>query len=105
MADAYLEVLSFLGKRIRITKTYWEFLISVKHPTMAGKEELVRDALRQPDEIRKSRKDRTVFLYYRSLRKNFIAVVCKHLNGDGYIITAYITDKIKIGEKLWGRQG
>jgi len=30
-------------------------------------------------------------------------VVVKHLNDDGYIIMAYITDRIKKGEAVYGK--
>lgn len=98
MADLYFEVTSPLGRRIRVTKTYWSFIITIKHPMMAGKEGLVKNALVNADEIRRSNKDKDVFIYYKRLRGRFVAVVCKHLNGKGYIITTYITDRIKIGE-------
>ncbi len=32
---------------------------------------------------------------YRKIKDKFICVVCKHLNGDGFIITTYITDRVK----------
>jgi hypothetical protein len=31
----------------------------------------------------------------------YLCIVARHLNGDGFIITAYITDKIKEGEVVW----
>jgi hypothetical protein len=98
MAEIYFEVRSSLGKKIRVTKSYWNFIIAIKHPMMSGKEDLVKDALMNADEIRRSNRDKSVFIYYKRLKRYFIAVVCKHLNGNGYIITTYITDKIKIGE-------
>ena len=70
---------------------------------MAGKEELVKDALINADEARRSSKDKDVFIYYRRQKKHFVAVVCKHLNGEGYIITTYITDRVKMGELVWQR--
>ncbi len=60
MADVHFEVISSLGKKIRVTKSYWNFIITVKHPMMAGKEELVKDALINADEIRRSSKDKDV---------------------------------------------
>jgi len=38
-------------------------------------------------------------LYYKKLNGKYCCVVAKHLNGEGFIITTYITNKIKIGEK------
>jgi hypothetical protein len=100
MTATYFEVTSSLGKRIRVSNSYWNFIITIKHPMMAGKEELVKDTLINADEVRRSNKDRSVFIYYKRLKGRFAAVVCKHLNGEGYIITTYITGKIKIGEVI-----
>jgi len=36
--DLLFEVTSVLGKRIRVTKTYWEKIVRDKHPRMKGKE-------------------------------------------------------------------
>jgi len=30
-----------------------------------------------------------------------LCVVCRHLNGDGFIITAYLTDRIKKGVTVY----
>ena len=95
----YFEVKSSLGKSIRIAKSYWDRIIETKHPIMKGKEEIVKDTLKNPDEIRNSRKDSKVFLYYKKSNGKHSCVVAKHLNGDGFIVTTYITDRIKIGEK------
>jgi len=99
----YFEVLSRLGKRIRTTTSYWNLLISVKHTTMKNKENSVKEALSNPDEIRQSRRDHTVFIYYKKINGNFAAVVCKHLNGEGHIITAYVTSRIMEGVSVWKR--
>ena len=66
---------------------------------MKDKEEIVKDTLKNPNEIRTSRKDKRVFLYYKKFNEKYSCVVAKHLNGDGFIITTYITDRIKMGEK------
>lgn len=96
----YLKVLSSLGKTIRITKNYWNKIIKTKHPILRGKEDLVIQTLTNPIEIRKSLKDPQVCLYYKKINSNYICVVAKHLNGQGFIITAYLTDRIKAGEKI-----
>jgi len=70
---------------------------------MEGKEEEVKRCLSEPAEIRKSSEDPNVFLYYLESGAYYICVVARHLNGDGFIITAYITDKIKEGEAVWKR--
>ena len=98
-SDIYFEVVSYLNKNISITKNYWNKIVQTKHKIIKGKEENVKKALIEPEEIRISKKDSTVFLYYKKINKHYICVVVKHLNGDGFIITTYITSKIKIGKK------
>lgn len=95
----HFEVTSSLGKRIRVTKDYWNKIIETKHRLMKGKENLVKETLENPEEIRRSRKDLNVYLYYKKIDENYNCVIAKHLNGNGFIITTYITDRIKAGEK------
>jgi hypothetical protein len=93
------EVVSSLGKKIRTSESYWAKIISTKHPAMAGQENLVKLTLKGPEEVRRSRKDGTVHLYYRKSGDNYCCVVAKHLNGDGFVVTTYMTSKIKIGDR------
>ena len=98
-SEIYFEVISQLGKKIRVTKGYWNKIIETKHRIMKGKETLVKSTLENPSQIRRSRKDLNVYLYYKKINENYSCVVIKHLNGEGFIITTYITDRIKAGEK------
>ena len=95
----HFEVNSALGKKIRTTEKYWNKIVETKHRLMKSKENLVKETLRNAEEIRKSKKDPDVYLYYKKHDKNYACVVAKHLNGEGFIITAYITDRVKAGEK------
>lgn len=81
-----------------------EVIISVKHPVMAGHESDVKNVLRNPDEIRRSKIDSSVYLFYRTQQKGrWVCAVSKRKNGEGFLITAYPTDVIKTGEKVWPR--
>ncbi|MBI4455958.1 MAG: DUF4258 domain-containing protein [Acidobacteria bacterium] len=104
MDDVHFEVTSKLGKLIRVTKSRWDLIVKTKHPEIEGQESEAKRALREPDEIRRSRSDGSVFLYYRRQGRLSLAVVAKHNNGDGFIITAYFTDRIKEGERVYKRQ-
>ena len=98
------EVLTPLGFRVHVTLTYWELIVTVKHPVMAGREADVRETLEQPDEIRLSRSDSTVYLFYRAMKAGrWVCAVSKRLDGEGFLITAYPTDVIKEGVKIWPR--
>ena len=92
--DLLFEVISNLGKRIRISRAYWDVISTKKHPSVRNMENEVKLALTEPFEVRKSRQDATVFLYYRKLNGKFICVVAKHLK---FIITAVSDGKDKEG--------
>jgi len=95
-----IEVVSKLGKRIRITKNYWDFIIT-KHESVKYMENEVAETLINPEIVRLSKNDPNVYLYYSKYRKYYLCVVCKHFDKGGFIITAYLADKIKKGELIY----
>lgn len=93
-----------MGFSVRTTRGYWSLITKVKHPTLAGKEQEVIWALREPDQVRISKVDRSVYLFYRKARKHYVCVVVKNIGSKtGFIMTAYFTDKIKEGRIAWKR--
>ena len=69
---------------------------------MSGQEQLVKEVLKNPDEIRRSQSDSNVYLFYKlKQRKRWICASARRLNGDGFLITTYPTDAIKEGERIW----
>ena len=60
-----------LGFVVRVGARYWATIVS-KHPDLADRLADVQSALREPEE-----------------------------DGDGFLVTAYRTDAIKEGERLW----
>jgi hypothetical protein len=62
-----LDVQTPLGFRVRSTHAYWEFLVTIKHPAMSGRERDVETALAEPDEVRRSRVDGNVLLFYKAI--------------------------------------
>ena len=102
--DLLFQILTPLNFSVRVTHSYWEYIVTVKHPVMAGREEDVKATLQNPDEIRVSRSDPNVNLFYKSERiGRWVCVIAKRLNGEGYLITTYPTDAIKEGTKIWPR--
>ena len=100
--DPMFEVDTPLGFRVRVGRAHWDFLVTVKHPVMAGREGEVQAALAEPDEVRSSRTDARVLLFYKATgARRWVCAVSKRLNGDGFLITAYPTDAIKEGERIW----
>ncbi len=100
--DEYFKIKTPLGVTIRTTKAYWQRIITTKHPSIAKHESDVKEALKNPDEIRRSKQDIKVHLYYKSIGKVSICVVVDHINNkEGYLITTYLTDRIKEGEQIY----
>ena len=102
--DILFEISTPVGFSVRVTRNYWELIVTIKHPVMKGQEINVQDALRIPDEIRRSLSDSSVFLFYRLNQPGrWICAVTKRLNGEGFLITTYPTDAIKEGERVWSK--
>ena len=91
-----------LGFTVRVTQSQWTVITTIKHPVMAGCEEEVRIVLQEPGEIRRSKNDANVYLFYRSRHtRRWVCAVTKREDGSGFLITAYPTDAIKEGERIW----
>lgn len=104
MSEMLFEVLTPLGFRVYVTRAYWELITTVKHPAIAGCEADVQETLSNPNEVRLSRRDPHVYLFYKHERTGrWVCAVTKRLDGDGFLITAYRTDAIKEGERIWPR--
>jgi len=101
LSEIFFEVETPLGFKVRTTQAYWQKITSFKHPIMKGRERSVIEALKEPCEVRRSKRDPRVFLFYAKTEKYWVCAVAKRLNGEGFLVTAYLTDKIKEGEKIW----
>ena len=103
MAEIFEDI---YGRRIQLTDESWEHIIE-KRPYMAAFREEMRETLREPDEIRRSLKDpergRLYHKWYYGTIKGdkWVSVVVKVLPDEAFITTAYVTSKIRRGERLW----
>jgi hypothetical protein len=96
------EVKTPLGFVVRTTVGYWNIISTVKHPIMQNRLGDVMQTLILPDEIRVSKNDEKVFLFYRGDgNKRWVCAVSKKLEIDGFLITAYRTSAIKEGILVW----
>jgi len=75
--EAFFLAKTPLNVEVRTTTGYWEYLITMKHPVMKGKEDIVKAALEFPDEIRQSKTDKDVFLYYKRFDKLYLLCSCQ----------------------------
>ncbi len=94
------EVVSKLERRIRLTRSFGT-MVNVKHPSMHGLQELVNSPLTGPIEVRRSKRDPGVHLHYGKFKEKLLCcTVFKLLNGDGFVITAYLTRRM-VGASVW----
>lgn len=99
--DLFFEITTPLNVTIRTTVDYWNYVTTIKHRNIKGKEKNIVAALSDPNFIRKSKIDESVFLYYKKIENYLYCIVVRHENGTGYLITTYLTDKAKEGELIW----
>ena len=100
-----IEINCVLGKRIRTTINYWQHIVDHKHGELRGKLKLALEALKLADEVYQNPLDKDICLYYYKINKHWICVVTRHINKDGFIITAYLTTKAKRkGIKIWPKK-
>ena len=102
-SESLFEVDTRLGFRVRVPAIRWDLIVSNKHPAMDGRPRDVQRTLEDPDEIRQSGSDPDVFLFYTLERPGrWICAVAKRVTReDAFLITAYPTDAVKVGTRLW----
>lgn len=83
------------GRMIHLSRERWAHI--QKHPAMSNAIERIKETLRYPDVVTKFEYDPQVRFYYRynKERKDYLFVSVKYLNGIGFIITSFYTDKVK----------
>ena len=101
--DLCFEVSTPLGFCVRVTHAYWDVIVNIKHPVMTGREVDVKNTLAQPDEIRRSRSDAQVYLFYRAEPLGrWVCAVSKQVDETyGFLITADPTDAVNEGVTVW----
>lgn len=103
-AKAY-EVICVLGKKIRTTNQYFNFIVDFKHGELRNKIDEVLKTFVQADEVRRNKEHPEIHLYYRKINRHWICAVARHLNNQGFLITAYITSKFRRkGEEIWVKE-
>lgn len=101
-ADVLFKALTPLGFQVRVPRGRWELITTIKHPVMADREASVQSALESPDETRQSRTDPKVLLFYKAeTPKRWTCAVVKRTNDEAFLVTAYPTDAIKEGVRVW----
>ncbi len=82
-------------RKIHLSKERWGHIH--QHPEMVNKIEQIKETLQNPDIIKPFEYDEQVRFYFRYYKEKseYLFISVKYLNGEGFIITSFYTDKIK----------
>ena len=77
-----------------------------EHPEISLIEDPVATTVLSPDAVVRSRTDETISLLYKfyenlTIGDKYCCVVIKYAEQRNFIVTAYMTDRIKEGNVLW----
>lgn len=87
--------------RIELTKERENHIV-INHPEIKLHLSKFKKIIKNPDEIRISRFDKNVLLFYKyfaSIKNGKYIAIAVKLGSRNFVLTAYITDKIKAGER------
>jgi len=100
MNNILFEVAEKSGRIIYLTKERWSHI--QKHPEMSNQLERIKETLISPLIMREVEFDKDIRYYYSYFKDRpyakYMLVLVKYLNGKGFIITAFYTNRIK-GQK------
>jgi hypothetical protein len=97
----------YAGRAVRLTPE--RELHILDHPEMLDLLDQVHEAISAPEKVVRSASDSTVELYYSFERETkvgdkWLCVVVKYSVDDAFVVTAYLTDKVKKGKHLWPKK-
>lgn len=92
------------GLAVRLTEERLAHIL--EHPEMREMVTRIEETLRDPVKVVTSRGDPGARLYYRLytdtvVGEKYLCVVVQESSGDSFILTAYLTDRIKRGSTIW----
>jgi len=95
------------GRSVRLTDERLAHIM--EHAELAGMEDEIERLLQSPTEVRWSRSDDNVMLFYEFYTRTrvggkWLCGVVKYLPDDAFVVTAYLTNTIKPGEVVWPKK-
>lgn len=100
------EIEDVLRRKIILTNDAFQHVL--EKPEMSDQEERIKETLAKPEIIFRSNYIHNVLLYYRlydqtPVTRKYLSIVVQITDRVGHVKTAFYTDRIKKGEKLWGK--
>lgn len=85
------------GKEVHLSRERYKHI--QKHPYMDDSIEKIKMTLKNPTTIRYNDEDENVRYFYKEFKEmlpeeRYLLVSVKYLNGDGFVITSFFTNKI-----------
>jgi hypothetical protein len=91
------------NREIRFTRERWDYIVS-KRPIMSEYKKQFIDTIKEPELIKTSVYDPEVVLYYKHFKNilggKYMVTVIK-MDTDRFVLTGYVSDRIKEGEVIW----
>ncbi len=98
LSRTIFSVVSCLGKMIELTAVQWSH-ITLRHRELRGQIAKMKLTLVEPDRVYYSSSEGTHYFYRRFARtpvsQKYLLLVVKHRNGQGFIITAFFTRRVR----------
>jgi hypothetical protein len=94
----------YQGRDVRLTDERLRHIL--EHPEMVGMEAALEETLRRPQYVIQSQIDPATELSYRfyvgtRVGDKWLCVVVKYSAHDAFVVTGYLTDRVKRGAQLW----
>ncbi len=98
----------YQGVPVRLTDERLAHIL--EHPEMIGLESAIEQTLARPETVIESFSDPQARLYYRfyigtRVGDKYLCVVVKISRDDAFVLTAYLTDRVKRGVQIWPKEG
>lgn len=98
---------SFEGVAIRLTDERLQHIL--ERPEIPELARSIEETLKTPETVIQSLSDPEARLYYRycvqtAVGDELLCVVVKRAEADAFVLTAYLTDRVKKGRQLWPRR-
>jgi hypothetical protein len=99
-------LVDYRGQQVRLTAERQAHIL--EHAEIAGLDSVIEQTVRDPQLVIQSRTDTAAGLHYRFcagtlVGDKWLCVVVKYVGDDAFVLTAYLTDKPKVGDRLWPR--
>jgi len=101
------KIFSKMGKVVSLDEDRWRHVLN--HPEMRDQLDRIKETVMNPDEVRESTHDPSILLFYRLYEETpvtdkYLLVVIETQNREGFIVTAFFTDRVKKGGLVWRKK-